>query len=287
MVRFVATQRSFGVSTHLYHGYRLNRDHLIEIGAFGFRSVELFATRSHFDFRNPAAVADLQQWLAEAGAELHSVHAPVAEGFSAGRWNAPLSLASSDAPARQHAVAEAEHALQIARRIPFKVFVTHLGVPRWAPTAAADNSRDAARRSIEELSAIAEPLGVRVAVEVMPNELSRAGSLVHFVEQVVDEANVGICLDVGHAQLDGDPVEAIETVSEHLVAVEVHDNNRRTDDHLVPFAGTIEWPAALTSVQKVGYDGTLMFEIAGRGSTKEILSRARKAREKMERLLAD
>jgi len=287
MVRFVATQRSFGVSTHLYHGYRLNRDHLIEIGAFGFRSVELFATRSHFDFHNPAAVADLQQWLAEAGAELHSVHAPVADGFSAGRWNAPLSLASSDATARQRAVAEAEHALQIARRIPFKVFVTHLGVPRWAPTAVTDNSRDAARRSIETLSAIAEPLGVRVAVEVMPNELSRAGSLVHFVEQVVDEANVGICLDMGHAQLDGDPVEAIETVSEHLVAVEVHDNNRRTDDHLVPFAGTIEWPAALTSVQKVGYDGTLMFEIAGRGPTKEILSRARKAREKMERLLAD
>jgi sugar phosphate isomerase/epimerase len=219
--------------------------------------------------------------------ELLSVHAQVGESFSAGRWNAPLSLASADRDARARAVGEAERALQIARRIPFKVLVTHLGVPRWAPSAAADNSRDAARRSVEELSAIAEPLGVRIGVEVMPNELSRAGSLVHFVEHVVDASGVGICLDMGHAQLDGDLVDAIETVSEHLVAVEVHDNNRRSDDHLVPFEGSIDWPGALTAVQKVGFDGTLMFEIAGRGSTKEILSRARKTREKMARLLAD
>src|SRR5262249_1366928 len=153
------------------------------------------------------------QWLAEAGVQLHSVHAPIGEGFSAGRWNMPLSLASADKEARAQAVAEAERALKIARRIPFKVLVTHLGVPKWAPTAAADNSRDGARRSVEELSAIAAPLGVSIGVELMPNELSRAGSLVHFVEQVIDTAEVGICLDMGHAQLEGDVAEAIETVS--------------------------------------------------------------------------
>ena len=37
---------------------------------------------------------------------------------------------------------------------------------------------------------------------MIPNELSRAGSLVHFVEQVLDTADVGICLDVGHAHID-------------------------------------------------------------------------------------
>ena len=78
-------------------------------------------------------------------------------------------------------MAEAERALQIARRIPFGVLVAHLGLPR-TQLAPAENSRDAARRSIEELQRLAAPLGVRVAVEVIPNELSRAGSLVHFVE---------------------------------------------------------------------------------------------------------
>ena len=55
------------------------RDHLLEIAAHGFDAVEVFATRTHFDYHNPAAVADLQQWLAEAGLELHGIHAPVGE----------------------------------------------------------------------------------------------------------------------------------------------------------------------------------------------------------------
>jgi len=281
----VSSNRQFGVSTHLYHNYRLGRDHLVEIGAHGFEQVELFATRTHFDYRNPAAVADLQQWLAEAQLELHGVHAPVGESFAGGRWGPLLSLASADAEARARAVAEAEAALQISRRIPFRVLIAHLGIPR-TQASSADNSRDGARRSIETLRGLAEPLGVRVVLEVIPNELSRAGSLVHFVEEVLEATDVGICLDFGHAHMDGDLVDAIETVSEHLMTTHVHDNRGRTDDHLVPFEGTIDWPGALTAVQKVGYDGTLVLEIAAHGSAKDTLQKARKAREKMERLLA-
>jgi sugar phosphate isomerase/epimerase len=281
----VTAKRAFGISSHLYHNYRLTREHLLEIAAHGFDRLELFATRTHFDYHNPAAVADLQQWLAEAGLTLHGVHAPIGESFESGRWGPPLSLASADPDARARALAEAELALQIARRLEFGVLVTHIGLPRSQQTAATDNSRDAARRSIEKLLELAAPLGVRIAIEVIPNELSRARSLVHFVEEVLDGSGAGICLDFGHAHMDGDVVEAIETVSEHLVTTHVHDNRGRTDDHLVPFDGTIDWPAALTGVQKVGYDGTLLLEIAAHGSAKDTLVRARKAREKIERLL--
>jgi sugar phosphate isomerase/epimerase len=282
----VVGKRAFGVSSHLYHNYRLTRDHLLEVGAHGFDRIELFATRTHFDYHNPAAVADLQQWLAEAGLEMHGVHAPIGESFSAGRWGPPLSLASADADARARALAEAELALQIARRVPFKVLVAHIGLPRTQQPSAADNSRDGARRSIDELQRLAEPLGVKVAIEVIPNELSRVGSLVHFVEEVLQRADVGICLDFGHAHMDGDLVDAIETVSEHLITTHVHDNRGRTDDHLVPFEGTIDWPSALTAVQKIGYEGTLLLEVAAHGSARETLVKARKARERMEKLLA-
>ena len=286
-------KRQYGVSTHLYHGQRLSRDHLLEIAAHGFELVELFATRSHFDYHNPAAVADLQQWLAEAGLELRSVHAPVAERYVGGRWSGTLSIASADADARARAVGEAERALYIARRIAVSVLVAHLGVPRYQPRdpeIGPQDTRAAARRSIEELMRLAQPLGVRVAVEVLPNELSRAGSLVHFVEEDVklddlaDDA--GICLDFGHAHIDGDVVEAIETVSEHLIATHVHDNAGRSDDHLLPFDGSIDWASALTAVQKVGYDGPLMLEVNARGTTKETLARARQVRQKMEQFLA-
>ena len=96
---------------------------------------------------------------------------------------------------------------------------------------------------------------------------------------------VGICPDFGQANLEGDLVDAIEVVSEHVIAAHVHDNQGRFDDHLIPLDGTIDWPAALTALQKIGYDDTLMFEVVRRGSTKDTLVRARGARRKMEGLL--
>ena len=279
-------RRQFGVSTHLYHHQRLTRDHVLEIAAHGFEAVEVFATRTHLDYHNPSVVSDLQQWLAEAGLELYSVHAPISDRYGGGRHGELMSIASADAKARALAMAEVERALQIARRIPLKVLVVHLGWPR-TQTRFGGSNRDAARRSVEELFLLAEPLGVRIAVEVISNDLSRAGSLVHLIEEDLESAEAGICLDFGHANLDGDLVDAIEIVSGHLAALHVHDNLGRADDHLMPFEGTIDWPAALTAVQKVGYDGPMIFEIAGRGSTKDTLARARTARHRMERMMTD
>jgi sugar phosphate isomerase/epimerase len=229
----------------------------------------------------------LQQWLADAGLELHGVHAPITDSFVGGRWGPALTVASTGPESRAKAVAESEQALYIARRIPLKVLVVHLGLPRTQSASPDDNSRDAARRSIDELQRLAPPLGVRVAVEVIPNELSRAGSLVHFIEEDLESDDVGVCLDFGHAHMDGDLLDAIETVSGHVITTHVHDNHGRVDDHLVPFEGSIDWAAAMTAVQKIGYDQTLVFEIAAHGPPKGTLAKAQKARQRLERLLAD
>ena len=265
---------TFSVSTYLYRDRRLVRDHLLEIAAHGFKAAELFASRLHIDYHNPSVVADVQQWLTAAGLELGSVHAPTME----------MSLASADAVERDAAVAETERALFVARRIPFSAFVVHLGRPRTDRVQGGTN-RDAARRSMEALAKSAQPLGVRIAIEVIPNDLSRAASLAHLLDDGIDAPNVGICLDTGHARLEGDVPDAIEVVSGHLMAVDIHDNRGRTDDHLVPFDGGIDWPSALTTVQKVGYDGALTFELSARGATKDMLARARQAQRRMNDLM--
>ncbi len=280
--------RTYGISTHLFHGQRLGRDHLREIAAARFTAIELVATRTHLDYHSDAVVADLQQWLAESALTLARVHAPVSERYSAGRHVAPLTLAASDADVRARALAETERALHIARRIPFEVFVVHIGTPRGhGPDQTHRSSRDGARRSLEALHRVAAPLGVKLAVEVARTDLAEPGPLVHFLEEVVGIADIGVCLDFGHGHLTGDLVDAIETVAEHLLAVDLHDNRGRTDDHLVPFEGTIDWPAALTTLQKVGYDGALMFEVPARGNAAGTLKQAQQARQIMDRLFAD
>src|SRR5258706_8994067 len=121
--------RQFGVSTHLYHHQRLAREHLLEIAAHGFETVTVFATRTHFDYHSDAAVADLQQWLAEARLSLYGIHAPVGERYQRGRFDLPLSLAHTERYARRRAGVETERALHVARRIEARVLVTHLGPP--------------------------------------------------------------------------------------------------------------------------------------------------------------
>lgn len=276
----------FGISTHLYHDLELGRQHLSQIAEHGFDRIELFATRSHFDYRNGAAIEALGEWLRDTGLTLHSVHAPITDSFGRGdAWGATFSNATSDAARRTAAVQETEAALQIARRIPYDVLVVHLGVPDSRSTPG-DNQRGAAARSVEEICALAGPLGVRVAIEVIPNALSTPASLASMLDEDLDGA-AGICLDFGHAFLGGDLPDAIETVSEHLIATHVHDNHRRADDHLVPYAGRIDWNAALMSMQKVGYDGIYLMELANTSTPADVLASARRACRQFERTLAD
>lgn len=274
----------FGISTHLYHDRRLEQDHLAQVASYGFESIELFATRSHFDYRDDTAVERLGLWLGDTGLALHGIHAPITDVFSGENWAATFSNAVIDNTRRQAAVQETEAALQIARRIPFDVVVVHLGTPA-ARQNPGDNNRGAAIRSLEEISRIAGPLGVRVAVEVIPNRLSDAGSLVALIESEIDARHVGICLDFGHAHLMGDVADAVETAAEHLIATHVHDNRGRDDEHLVPYHGTIDWDLALVTMQKIGYDGTYLMELAGSGSTTAVLEEARRARQRFERTL--
>jgi sugar phosphate isomerase/epimerase len=159
--------------------------------------------------------------------------------------------------------------------------VLHLGVPAGTHPPANDNQPAAARRSLEEIADAAQAVGVRVAVEVIPNALSTPAALVRLIEDDTEEFDAGICLDYGHAHLMGDLGEAIEEVSGHLLTTHVHDNRRRTDDHLPPFGGSIDWDVAMMETQKIGYDGVLMFEVADTGDAMAALRRCADARERL------
>jgi sugar phosphate isomerase/epimerase len=276
------TDRLYGVSTHLFHEHRLTREHLVHIAAHGFETVELFATRAHFDYHATSAVEQLAEWLSDTRLELHSVHAPIVDALRAGTWVGSYSNASVFDTRRKAALAETEAALNVARLIPFRYLVVHLGMPAVQQVPEGDNHAGAARRSIEDIVAMAASVNVKVAIEVIPNPLSGASLLARLIEGQLEGIDVGVCLDYGHAHLMGDLAEAIESLSGHLWTTHVHDNGGRTDDHLVPFAGRIDWDAAMMETQKIGYDGVLMLEVADTGDPVDVLRRSVKARERLD-----
>jgi sugar phosphate isomerase/epimerase len=274
----------FGISTHLFHDSRLTRDHLCMVAEAGFEHVELFALKSHFDYGSPAAAAELAGWLRETRLALHSVHAPIADTLVSGVWGRPWSIAAGDARRRAEAVREVVSALELASVIPFRHLVLHVGVPedRAAPD---DNQRDAARRALEEIEERAAALAVALAIEVIPNALSTPEALVRLIDGDLDNGRAGACLDFGHAHLMGGTVDAVETLSGFVQTTHVHDNDGRADDHLMPFDGSIDWEATLLSLQKVGYDEALIFELRASATPRPTLERARQARQRFEALL--
>ena len=78
---------------------------------------------------------------------------------------------------------------------------------------------------------------------------------------------------------------SVETAAEHLISTHVHDNHAREDEHLVPYLGSIDWNLALVTMQKIGYDGTYLMELAASGSPGAVLEEARRARQRFERTL--
>jgi sugar phosphate isomerase/epimerase len=245
----VVAKRRFGVSTRLYEGQRLKREHLLEIASFGFETVELHGVPTHFDASNDAVVADLQQWLAEARLDLQGLRVPGSTTTSA--------AGGLDA---------ADEALFVARRIPYRALTLQVVRPREAA------------KTIERLGELAEPLGVVIAIDSTSEGLSPIGSLVHFVEGF--DARVGVALDFAKASRDGDLVEAIEVASEHLMSIRL--------PAVESGVGRIDWPSALTAVQKVGYEGPVLLEPSEarlRAAPKAALAQARQARERVEKLL--
>lgn len=277
----------FGLSTHLFHAEPLGPAHLEAIAAEGFDAVEVFATRSHVDYHDLQAGRDLAGWCAAAGVRLHSVHAPITEFLHGTTWGPPFSTASAQADHRARTIAECTHALELATVAPYRYLVLHLGVPDEYAPPTGDNQRDAVLQSLDALLPVAERVGVQIAVEVIPNALSTARQLVRLIEEH-DFTDLGICLDVGHARLQGDVVDALETVAGYLVTTHLHDNRGRTDDHLLPFEGVIDWPELLIEFQKVGYDGTLLLELAaGPDGAAATLRRAGAVRRRLGALIAD
>jgi sugar phosphate isomerase/epimerase len=275
----------FGLSTHLYHGDRLARRHFEAIAGHGFELVELFATRTHLDYGDSRHVAQVRDWMSGLGLAPRSMHLPISSGIAGGVWGRAFSTASPDSAARQEAVDEAVAALAVAAELGCATAVLHLGLPRGQTIPPGDNDAGAMRRGLEPIARAAGDVGVQLAIEVIPNDLSTPDALLDLLDGQLELGSAGVCLDVGHAHLLGGAPDAAEALSGHVITTHIHDNRGAEDDHLVPFAGTIDWPATLTALSKTGYTGPLIFEVADAGDPDDVLRRTVGARTRLQAIL--
>lgn len=70
------------------------------------------------------------------------------------------------------------------------------------------------------------------------------------------------CVDTGHAAVSkNDPAEMIKTLGSRVKVLHIQDNLGKTDNHLIPTEGIINWKAVALALGEIGYQGTFNFEI--------------------------
>src|SRR5262252_4927838 len=153
------------ISTLVYLKERLHPGLLDGLVRGGAQAIEIFAARQHVDYANRKQhVREIADWFRTSGVPLHAVHSPMFADYEMGRTGAT----------RIEAMDEVKRALEIAEQIPFRFLIQHIGVPG---ESFDDRKFEAALTSVEHLRAFAKPLGVRVLLENIPNELATPDKL--------------------------------------------------------------------------------------------------------------
>jgi sugar phosphate isomerase/epimerase len=247
------------VSTHVYVKERLHPGLLDGLVHAGAQAIEIFAARQHLDYGNRKQhVREIADWFRSTGIPLNSVHSPMYGDYEFGRTGAPpVNVASTDRAGRIEAMDEIKRALEIAEQIPFRFLVQHLGTPN---ESFDDRKFEAALTSVEHLRAFAKPLGVRILLENIPNELSTPNKLVEFIHTAHFE-DVGVCFDFGHAHMMSSVAEAFEILKPHIRSTHVHDNAKVIDSHLWPGDGSINWKEAMELMRSAPNTPPLLLEV--------------------------
>lgn len=110
-------------------------------------------------------------------------------------------------------------------------------------------------KRIRKIVEYADDLGIKVAFENV--ELN--GYLEAIVNNV-DLSNLGICFDVGHCNLFFNGEFNVDFFKDKVLAIHLHDNYKKVDDHNLPFDGTVDWKKAIKQIQGLNYQGYIVLE---------------------------
>lgn len=235
------------LSTYLFVSRKLTPEILSQIADAAFSGLEIFSARSHFDYTSKQEVQTMAAALSKYGLSLVSLHAPTSRDLSPTReGGAPLSICEIERVRRVDAMDELKRVIDVAEDLPYSRLILHMGGSR---ETADPRKRDAAFSSLEHLILHGRHAGVSIAVE---NTLSEMGDPA-YLRAFVDETRLTglrFNFDVGHAHLAELPeAERLErgfaSLRELVVSAHVHDNRGEKDEHLPPYDGTIDWPAAI------------------------------------------
>jgi sugar phosphate isomerase/epimerase len=239
------------LSTYLFVSRKLTPELLGQIAGAGFEGLEIFCSRSHFEYSMKPEVRVMAAALEQYRLQLVSLHAPTSRDLSAMRESGtPLSICEVERVRRVEAMDELKRAIDVADDLPYARLVLHMGGSR---ETADPRKRDAAFSSLEHLILHAHHAGVTICVENTTSEMGDPAYLRAFVDET-RLAGLRFNFDIGHAHLAELPEDerlekGFSPLRDFVSSVHLHDNHGDKDEHLPPYDGAIDWHNAIRILQ--------------------------------------
>ncbi len=235
------------LSTYLFVSRKLTPELLEQVAAAGFEGLEIFCTRSHFEYSVKSEIQAMASALKQHHLQLVSLHAPTSRDLSAMRESGtPLSICEVERVRRVEAMDELKRVIDVADDLPYARLILHMGGPR---ETADPRKRDAAFSTLEHLILHAHHAGVAICIENTTSEMGDPSYLRTFVDET-RLSGLRFNFDIGHAHLSDFPEgerldKSFSPLGDMVSTVHLHDNHGEKDEHLPPYDGTIDWPAAI------------------------------------------
>ena len=185
------------------------------------------------------------------------------------------SMLSPDTAERNKRIAILARGLEIAEGLDVDGMLLHPGALETGTsyTETWKNFRDAMRSLAPE----AERRRCSIGVENVWNKFILSPlEACRFVDEVGSSA-VGIYIDVANMVLYGYPEMWIRDLGHRITKVHVKDFRRRDSAWVQLMDGDVDWPAVMSELRNIEFDGALVSEVGGDETTvRETVNRIRK-----------
>jgi len=269
----------FAQSSFVYMNYSL-QDAIRRLHHLGYAGIEIWGGRPHM-YRH-----DLDTELDGIKVLLDECEM-VVPNFIPAQFRYPSILCSSNQAVRRDSVRYVEDAIDNAIK---------LGAPSVSLCAgmtlcgeSVERSWANLRQSIVELLDYTSRTDLRLLIE--PAHRAESTLILTVTDGLkmiheIQSERVGICLDTGHAVLNGEDlpqqVRALKGVPLHI---HIDDNTGDSDAHMIPGEGNIDFAPFVSALDEIGYRGFVSSEL-GFQYTLDPDNAARKTRTALSELLA-
>lgn len=182
----------------------------------------------------------------------YSVHAPFAD----------VNIASPSKPLLKAMIRRLKDSLNNARSLNAYLWVFHPGLETGISIFYPEEAWIQNLKTVQLLCKTAEDYGVKLAIENVPEPypflMKNVENFRRFYSEF--EENLGLVLDIGHANLNGQIELFIETFPDRLIHIHAHDNDGTADQHLGVGRGTVNWEKVAKLLKKISYGGTVIVE---------------------------